>query len=264
MLLFIILAWALLLIQQGRPHTAVTLFLEDKFQRGPQCSPYFYTAAAQSYPPPFPLPSIHRPPTSSPLIVQRCERLIPNSPMYFPSCLMHHLSIISSIIFLNIPSNSPFLVLNMYCANLIFIFISLPLTVDAPISPCSSATYVYPSGGASSICLQDLYLHPLNKFPEFISSEASCIVRSLSTQIVVYVTCFACMVIGISPQNGIRASEHKLFGVRTSLHCQFVTLCKLKLLYSSLHFNYNLLRKFHGFQPGKRYIKYKIMYEKII
>ena len=64
-----------------------------------------------------------------------------------------------TIIFLNIPSNSPFLVLNMYCANVIFIFISLPLTVDAPISPCSAATGRYSTqmssygaiNGASSV-----------------------------------------------------------------------------------------------------------------
>ena len=102
----------------------------------PQCSPYSYTAAAWSYSPPFPLPSIHCP-TSSPLIVLRCERLIPNSPMYFPSCLTHPLSLTSSIIFLNIPSNSPFLVLNMYCANVIFIFISIPLSLPAaPLPAC--------------------------------------------------------------------------------------------------------------------------------
>ena len=74
----------------------------------------------------------------------------PNSPMYSLNYLIHFFGLASFSIFSNIALSSPFLVLNIYCAKVSFIFISLPFTVDATISPCSAATGVH-SGSAHGV-----------------------------------------------------------------------------------------------------------------
>ena len=92
------------------------------------------------------------------VIFPSISKLSPISLIYSLTWLIHPHGLISPLILPNIA-----LVLNIYCTNPSLIFLSLPSTVDAPISPYSVTTGVYV--GAPSICLYTLQF-PLLTTPD--------------------------------------------------------------------------------------------------